>query len=245
MAIPHPCPVPAHRMPQRPDSSPWPLPAFEGDPYLIARIVPSLYHLVPLPADWTPVALRDLARTQLAANRLPACLVLGADLCLYLHPEGGETVSDDIPRGGIVVAGKLRLPAPIQAKQELLDRLDQLRAFLAEQPPGGSMFGDLTKGGRPATDDERHRLAGTTAEGVPTGLTRCAACGEWHGECLDPSEEFAGQVMQLHCRCANWNRCARCGHPLYARRLNANYFAPREGAIRHVPGFCAFDHRCS
>ena len=31
---------------------------------------------------------------------------------------------------------------------------------------------------------------------------------------------------------------------LHERRLNANYYNPRDHSIWHVPGFSAFEHRC-
>jgi hypothetical protein len=111
-------------------------------------------------------------------------------------------------------------------------------------PRDGYSFGDLTKGGHAASADELARLAGAGPDGVPRGLERCPACGEWRGTCLDPSPRFAGQVMTVHCRCANDNRCAACGLLLYERKLNANYYNPRDGRIWHVPGFSGLGHRC-
>ena len=218
---------------------------FDGYPYLITRVVPTLYHLILLPAEATPDTLRGLARSQVRANRLPTCLVLGNDLCLYLIPEGGETISPDIPSGGVFVTDRLPPPQPFQLSAELAARRQWLQAFLATGPRPGFLCGDLAKGGRPATPDEQGRLNGRNPQGVPNGLERCLVCGEWQGECLDPGEQFAGKLMRVHCRCANWNRCARCGGPLYTRRLNANYFDPADGQIWHVPGFCAFSHACS
>ena len=63
-------------------------------------------------------------------------------------------------------------------------------------------------------------------------------------QCLDPSPRFTRKVLTVHCRCQNDNRCAACGELLYARKLNANYYEPRDGQIWHVPGFCGFRHRC-
>jgi hypothetical protein len=107
------------------------------------------------------------------------------------------------------------------------------------------VFGDLAKGGRPASFAERVLLSGRQSNSVPRGLRRCERCTDWHGRCLDPSREFAGQVMDVACRCANQNRCAACGGLLYERKLNANYYDPRDGHIWHVPGFLAFRHECA
>jgi len=41
-----------------------------------------------------------------------------------------------------------------------------------------------------------------------------------------------------------WQSLRACGGFLYERKLNANYYNPRDGQIWHVPGFCAFRHRC-
>ncbi len=87
-------------------------------------------------------------------------------------------------------------------------------------------------------------LAGFQRNGVPVGLECCQGCGEWWGECLDPSHEFEGMVMQVHCSCENDNRCARCGLQLNERRLNANYFNEGDRQIWHVPGFCGLSHQC-
>jgi hypothetical protein len=217
---------------------------FDGYPYLVTRVVPRLYHVILLPAEVSPDGLRELARSQVQANRLSTCLVLGEDLGLYLTPEGGQTVSRNIPCGGILVADRLRPPAPIPLSAELAARRHLLQALLDEGLRNGTLFGDLTKGGRPATPEEQARLAGRNPSGVPRGMAECRTCGEWRGTCLDPSEQFAGHLMRVHCLCENWNRCARCGGYLYARRLNANYYNPADGRIWHVPGFCAFDHAC-
>ena len=127
----------------------------------------------------------------------------------------------------------------LQARQGRLDAL-----VLAHRRKGGYILGDLTKGGREATADEVGRLAGAGPEGRPRGLESCPTCGEWRGRCLDPSPTFVGKVMTVHCGCQNDNRCAACGGFLYERKLNANYYNPRDGQIWHVPGFSGFRHRC-
>jgi hypothetical protein len=82
------------------------------------------------------------------------------------------------------------------------------------------------------------------AAGVPRGLARCGACGEWAGECLDPSPLLRGLVVRARCRCENDTRCAGCGRPLHERQVDANYYDPADGQVWHVPGFCGLDHRC-
>jgi hypothetical protein len=85
------------------------------------------------------------------------------------------------------------------------------------------------------------RLSGQRS---PAEEDRCPQCGEWRGFCLDPSPQFAGYVMEVHCRCANDNRCAACGDLLHARKLNANAYNEADGHIWHTPGFSAFGHVC-
>jgi hypothetical protein len=107
----------------------------------------------------------------------------------------------------------------------------------------GTLFGDLTKGGRSATEEERQRLSGKQPNGVPNGLIQCKTCGDWAGECLDPNPMFIGMIMKVDCRCQNDNLCARCGKPLYEYKLNANYYG-KDGIIWHVAAFIGFSHRC-
>jgi hypothetical protein len=128
----------------------------------------------------------------------------------------------------------------------MLVRAERLRGFLERHglPRGGSLMGDLTKGGRDATSAERLRLGGRNSRGWPRGLTRCPTCGEPRGECLDPAPQFQGKRMRVDCRCAAQNRCAGCGHRLSSRKLNANYYDPADDTIWHVPGFAAFAHTC-
>lgn len=217
---------------------------FDGFPYLVTRVVPTLYHVILLPADLPEAALREAARAQWRANRLDTGLVLGENTAVYIAAADGTSAVGPPPRGGILVAGKLQ-PVAAFASSELDPRHRRLAAVIAERcPRGGTLFGDLSKGGREATADEVGRLAGAGPEGVPRGLDRCPTCGDWRGRCLDPSPQFLGMVMPVHCRCANDSRCAACGQLLHDRKLNANYYEPADGSIWHVPGFSAFGHRC-
>lgn len=62
-----------------------------------------------------------------------------------------------------------------------------IHAVPSPPPQGDSLLGDLTKGGRPATDAERLRLAGLNSDGVPQGLTQCPVCAEWRGSAWTPA----------------------------------------------------------
>lgn len=217
---------------------------FDGFPYLLTRVAPSVYHIAVLPAELGFDNLKEIARWQVAANKLDTCLVIGATSCVYFAPSGAESVSDAIPRGGVSVTGYLRLCRSFPPTEDLQRRLKLLDEYVVQKPEG-YIFGDLTKGGRRASVDELPHLAHRQPGGVPVGLNRCATCGEWRGECLDPSPEFPGIVMPVRCRCENETLCALCGRPFWDRRVNANFYSEADDQIWHVPGIKAFEHVCA
>jgi hypothetical protein len=187
----------------------------------------------------------DITRRQARANVLPTGLVRAADSALHVAPDGREYLAEP-PRGGIIVTGRLRPCRPFPETQTLVARrLALARHIEAVTPRTGYVLGDLTKGGRPATLEENVMLAGRQPNGIPRGLVRCARCGAWRGRCLDPSPTFAGQVMDVHCRCANDNRCAACGDLLHESKLNANTYNEADGQIWHTPGFSGLGHACA
>src|SRR5438093_4549165 len=222
------------------------LPAVEP-PYLVVEIVTALYHLTVLPADLPEDDLNAIARAQVQANRLAACLVLGERRVLAIHAEGVERVETDIPFrllghwSSAAVTRRLKTARPLPPTDEVLRRQSALEAAIKEYParraevlrqrgmlPSADfVVGDLTKGGRDATPDEFQTLFGRQTSGVPIGLVLCTDCGFWKGQCLDPSPEFSGKVMRVCCRCENRNRCARCGETLYRFRLNGNFYDVR------------------
>jgi len=218
---------------------------FDGFPYLVARVVPAMYHVIILPDDLDTVDLIDIARRQARTNALPTCLVRTADSALYVAVDGGESLGRP-PRGGLIVTGRLRLCRTFPETESLVARGLALDRFINQNgPKPGYMLGDLTKGGRLATLEEKVMLAGTQANGVPRGLARCARCGEWKGRCLGPNRESERQVMDVHCRCDNDNRCAACGELLHKRKLNANAYNEADGQIWHTPGFSGLSHVCA
>jgi len=240
------------------------LPAVEP-PYLVIEIVAALYHLTVLPADFGDDDLEAIARAQVEANRLDACLVLGERRVLAIDAEGVERRETEVPFRlfghwiSAAVTRRLRTARPLPPTDEVLRRQTALEAAIREYParraevlrqrgmlpPADFVVGDLTKGGRDATPDEFQTLSGRQSSGLPIGLARCADCGLWKGECLDPSTEFSGKVMRVACGCENWNRCARCGGMLYRFRLNANVYDVRTDTVVHVPGFSGLSHQCA
>src|SRR5213592_691490 len=217
------------------------LPAVEP-PYLVIEIVAALYHLTVLPAEFGDDDLEAIARAQVRANRLDACLVLGERRVLAIDAEGVERRETEVPFRlfghwiSAAVTRRLRTARPLPPTDEVLRRQTALEAAIREYParraevlrqrgmlpPADFVVGDLTKGGRDATPAELAALSGRQSNGVPIGLALCADCG-----------------------CDNWNRCAACGETLYPFRLNANYYDQREGAVVHVPGFSGLIHECA
>jgi hypothetical protein len=220
---------------------------YDDVPYLVTRIVPTLNHIIPLSDSLDESSLRSVARYQHQSNQLPTCLVLGVRSCIYFDGHGAEAASEHVPSGGIVVAEHLKPRAPLEDTAWWDEKMTRLRAFIEGQTcagPTGYLLGDLTKGGRLATAEELQLFAGTSRDGVPTGLSRCAVCAEWKGTCLDPSPQFHSQLMTVACRCDNDNRCARCHALLAERKLNANSYCESDGAIWHTPGFVGLSHQC-
>lgn len=234
-------------------------------PYLIVRIVPSLFHLTVLPAYLGDHELSAVARTQVHANKLDACLVLAADQVLAMPAEAPERVVADVPFArfshwsSAPVINRLKTAYALPTTDESVRRQAMLEAAVATFSARRAemlrqrgmlavapyLVGDLAKGGREATPAELQGLAGRQGDGAPVGLGQCADCGGWRGECLDPDTQFRGKVMRIHCCCENHNRCARCGGTFYRFRLNANHYDPRLDLVVHVPGYCAMTHECA
>lgn len=217
-------------------------PVFDGFPYLSTRVSPALSHISLLPQDKPLNLLWTIAASQAYLNGLSTCLVLGHGSCYYYGTDGSAKHCKEPPRGGVIVFDQLRPFREFAVTADLASRKDKLTGFGEKRD--GALFGDLTKGGYQATDDEARTLAGTQENGLPAGLVRCSRCGQWKGECLDPSPNFENQVMTVQCLCDNSNLCASCGRLLYEYKLNANYLDEGNGQVWHVPGFMAFKHRC-
>jgi len=225
---------------------PWPHPPVF--PYLVARLVTGMFHVLVLPTI-NEEELVAIASAQALTNDLNTCLVLAPDRCIYFK-DGQRQLSSCIPSDGILVTGSLKPSRQVNIWIATDATYSVRVALLAESihshPWTGCLLGDITKGGRQANAEELARLSGPNLEapGVPKGLALCPVCHEYHGECLDPSPKFQGQAMTVSCRCDNKNRCAQCGGLLSERKLNANYYNPADGNIWHVPGFEALVHQC-
>jgi hypothetical protein len=209
-------------------------------PCMVIRLSPAFYHFILLP-KLPREQLLDIARTQVRFNRIECILILGPEKAWYFGVTGGETELSSTSQGGIITGGILKPRIVIEDDEDLRAR----RAILEKaETRTGFALGDTTKGGRDATPEELEVLSGFHDNVIPNGLSRCPTCGEWCGTCLDPSPEFKGKVMKVHCICENDSRCAFCGEVFYERKVNANYFNPQDHQIWHVPGFSALAHYC-
>jgi hypothetical protein len=63
-------------------------PVFQGFPYLVTHIVPSLHHILLLPRACDIGQLVAFAQKQVRANKLPTCLVLAGNQCIYFGEDG-------------------------------------------------------------------------------------------------------------------------------------------------------------
>jgi len=212
-------------------------------PYLITRVVPTMYHIIILPKG-EQNELVEIARIQMSFNKLESCLVLGAKEAVYFYPEGTEVRSSYIPVGGILIHNRLKPCKIFPEDQELRERKKFLEKHIASLKQHGYLPGDLTKGGREPTPQEADNLRGIQENGVPKGLVLCPRCGGWRGACLDLIPDLGEFIVQVNCLCQNDNLCANCGDPLSERKLNANYYNTEDSKIWHVPGFSGLGHIC-
>src|SRR5205809_3549851 len=113
-------------------------------PYLIVRVVPSLFHVTVLPAHLSDQDLMALARAQVRANGFDACLVHAARHGLALPAEGAEHLVADVAFARLdhwssaPVIGRLKTPSPLPTTNESRRRQARLEAavgaFSARRP---------------------------------------------------------------------------------------------------------------
>jgi hypothetical protein len=210
------------------------------DPCIVIRLCPAFYHVILFPRPPRDQLL-DIARTQVHFNRIECCLISKPGDVHYFAENGGEAEKSCAPIGGTITGDRLKPCVVVEEDDDIRTRRTLLRKAATKT---GFVVGDVTKGGRAATQTELKKLAGHQRNRVPKGLAQCPTCGQWRGTCLDPNPEFAGKLMKVSCTCENDNRCAWCGDLLYERKLNANFYNPGDHQVWHVPGFMALKHSC-
>lgn len=232
---------------------------FDGYPYLVTRIGrTALRHLAVVPAGWPRGRLLELAIRQATTNRLETCLCLGPADAVFVSPAGVTRDATFVPVG-LPVCDRLAVAAPLPETAELAARCDALRAFVRRCTRRGHLVGDGLEGGRPATPADVARLAGPAVDGLPRGLRRCPACGDLSGERLRiegprverlhgapvGDEDRRPEVVEIHCRCDNHNRCAGCGGPLAEHRLSAWHWDEADGRAYYLAAYGGLSHRCA
>jgi hypothetical protein len=221
-------------------------PLFKGYPYLLIRITSGFFHinLLSKEHDNHEWFLR-IAQAQADANKLGVCLMKNEHVAVYFSSKGEPSFSEQLPIGHTFIRGRLRLSVDEPPGLDLLQREQELEAFIESTNHKGYLLGDLKKGGRKPTQEELLSLHGFQDNGLPRGLGICPVCGDYRGECLDPSNPYyPGFVVRVSCYCENDNLCAYCGGVLNNRKLNGNRYEPKDGKIWHTPGFCGLKHRC-
>lgn len=218
---------------------------FDGFPYLTTRVFPALYNISLYPSDLTESDLIELARRQVAANKMPACLALTWSRGLWFDGIGGETWNSIIPNGGAILNGKLKMPQGYSHAESLYPRSKLLDEFSnTSLKSGGYLVGDPENCVREAKPED-DQLGGLTSKIIPHSLTKCLVCGELKGECFYPeSSYYSDMVWELSCKCDNDNLCAACGMPLFHHKPDSCYYDKEVRGILHVAGYCVLSHVC-
>jgi hypothetical protein len=231
------------------------LPAFAGYPYLVTRIgACALRHLTVVPADWSRDRLIELLQKQAASNQMSTCLVLGPADAIYVdidrdRVETEAPVASTIVPSGMPVVERIFVPADVPETAEMIERRLELRTFAERQRGTGYIVGDNLEGGRIASSEDVVRLSARGAGDPGPGLGVCQTCGELAGDLLqtgEPGTRYPGpRVIRVDCRCANHNRCARCGETLADRRLSAYFWDAAKQGVWYVAAYSALSHRCA
>ncbi len=227
---------------------------FDGYPYLVTRIGHTpLRHITLLPTGWRRARLVELARRQRDANRLDTCLALGPAESIYFDLTGmegddGDYRTSDVVPLGEPVTDRLAPPERFEDTPRLIARRARLAAYAEAHRATGYLVGDGLEGGRAASSSDIDRLAGLGSSGFPPGLARCPVCARLAGEFLAVRGEGSGdttpRVIDVHCACANHNRCAACGEALAASRLSAYRYDEADRKVWYLAAYAALSHRC-
>lgn len=104
------------------------------------------------------------------------------------------------------------------------------------------LLGDLVKGGRPMTEEERKQYMPNGSGEAPRGLEKCSDCGGYQGNCVDPNPLNDNLVIFVICSCQH-AFCSRCGTKLELQPIS-NYYDEQDGNIWHVPWFGGKCYKC-
>lgn len=229
---------------------------FTGFPYLMTELDKGFFNLMLLPAHWNLREIFNFVDLQTKKNRLPNYVVLGVNKFIYFPPYGHRQIIRQPPQCTAIVFDFLFPVYPLEEDDELKWRKELLEeASLRKNLIKNDIIMEfLLKGGKAATYDEYVKLQnfqekyyahGKIILEIPAGLKRCSKCGLFRGKCLDPFPQFTGMIVKVSCLCQNDNFCAGCGKPLFALKLNSNFFDVNHKIVRHVSGLYALDHVCN
>lgn len=233
--------APRRRVAAPAETPPGSIPHFDGYPYIVVRIGrTSLRHIALVPTDWPRERIVELTQAQARANRLDSAACFGPDDAVYVSADDFQLTIGGIPTG-LPIFDRLHLAEPIPDSPELAARQADLREYADEYRGHGYLVGDGLEDGAPATPETRAQLGRIGLDGLPSGLRRCARCGQASGQCLS---EATDQVVWCHCACDNRSRCARCERPLAAHRLSAWHWDDATGQPWYLAAYAGLSHQC-
>jgi hypothetical protein len=213
---------------------------FGGYPYLLSQIGRAgLVHIALLPSDWPRQRAIEAARTQADANRFETAVCFGRSDAVYVAFDNTRVGPGKTPTGTYAY-DRLLLAEPLPETDDLAVRRAWLHAFDRATRVEGYMVGDGTHRGESARLEDRLRLGGRAADGLPTGLRRCPDCGQAAGDYLRGGVE----IVRVYCACENHNRCARCRTPLAEHRLSAWFWDDDDDCAWFLAAYAAFAHVC-
>lgn len=218
---------------------------FQSFPYLSTRIFPAFYNINLYPMDLSESDLIELARQQVRANKLLACLVFGWNRSLWFDGAGYETWRTYIPKGGAILNGRLKAPQDFSCDEGINKRSQLLDEFSNKSlREGGYLVGAPENCVREAAqgDAQIGELRGNI---IPQSLTVCEVCGDLKGECFYPESEcYSDKIWKVRCRCENDNLCAACGGPLFHHKLGSCFYNGESVGMMHVASYLAISHEC-
>ena len=218
---------------------------FKSFPYLSTRVFPALYNINIYPGGLSESDLIELARQQVRANKLPACLAFGWNRGLWFDGVGYETWCNFIQKGGAILGDKLKAPQDFSRDDDFATRSQLLDEYSNKSRRGGGyLVGDPENCVREATQEDA-QIGELHGNIIPRSITVCKVCGDLKGECFYPESEcYSDKIWKLTCRCENDNLCAACGEPLFHHKLDSCFYDRDSGGILHVAGYLVYGHEC-
>jgi hypothetical protein len=217
-------------------------------PLLLIELEEHLFTMLPLPHDVHPELLIGIASAQARANDLPMRLCSGTVGFNFLTQDWATELRVFVHNDRVIL-NALQLPCELPVREE---QQRELQRFVRDHQLTRPYFG----GGPPVYFTNRRAyeheadLTGYDEYGVPRACARCGKCGEYAGAYVTKTCSMFGTpnaksvARTIYCRCANTNRCARCGQLLAERKLRACYYDVANCRIAYMSGLHAVAHQC-